>query len=228
MLEAQNLELLRQQEGLDVLSDAYQEIQDNIDENLSGIWNIKTSQEGWNDAILDLSIAELRSANEQYDRQLQTMEAIEALEKSKQRRNLVYRDGKGFGYEADNNEIRAAQKAYDDVLSENLIASLENSKKDNNVYDSAGNLIGKQSTSLDGVDFGKYLSTVIAGNENSGLLSNSLNQINYDALKGNGANTNTVTFSGDIVLNGVDDAQGLAEALKVQLPSYISQLWFSK
>ena len=228
VLEAQNLELLRQQEGLDVLSDGYQEIQDNIDENLNGIWNIKTSQEGWNDAILDLSIAELRSANEQYDRQLQTMEAIEALEKSKQRRNLVYRDGKGFGYEADNNEIRAAQKAYDDVLSENLIASLENSEKDNNVYDSAGNLIGKQSTSLDGVDFGKYLSTVIAGNENSGLLSNSLNQINYDALKGNGANTNTVTFSGDIVLNGVDDAQGLAEALKVQLPSYISQLWFSK
>ena len=156
------------------------------------------------------------------------MEAIEALEKSKQRRNLVFRDGKGFGYEADNNEIRSAQKAYDDVLSENLIASLENSKKDNNVYDSAGNLIGKQSTSLDGVDFGKYLSTVIAGNENSGLLSNSLNQINYDALKGNGANTNTVTFSGDIVLSGVNDAQGLAEALKVQLPSYVSQLWFSK
>ena len=227
-LEAQNKALLDQQAGLDVLSDEYQEIQDKIDDNLSSIWNIKTTQEGWNDAIIDLEISKLQEVNEQYEKQLQTMDAIEALEKARQRKNLIYREGQGFVYEADQGEIRRAQRDYDDVMFDGLVDAMERRKKDDNVYDSAGNLIGKQFTSLDGVDFKQYLSTVFAGRENSALLGGAIGQINFDAIRHAGAKTNSVEFTGDIVLNGVDDAQGLAEALKVQLPSYISQLWFSK
>ena len=226
-LETQNKELKTQQKGLDVLSDEYQEIQDKIDGNLSSIWDIKTTQENWNDAIIDLDIAKLEEVNERYDKQLRTMEAIEGLEKARQRRNLVYREGEGFVYEADQSQIKTAQREFDDVMYENLIDTLEGLKKDDNVYDSAGNLIGKQFTSLDGVDFQNYLSSVLVGRENSGLLSGAIGQINYDALRNSGANANTVSFNGDIVLNGVNDMQGLAEAIRLQLPSYISQLWFS-
>ena len=226
-LEAQNKALLDQQAGLDVLSDEYQEIQDKIDDNLSSIWNIKTTQEGWNDAIIDLEISKLQEVNEQYEKQLQTMDAIEALEKARQRKNLIYREGQGFVYEADQGEIRRAQRDYDDVMFDGLVDAMERRKKDDNVYDSAGNLIGKQFTSLDGVDFKQYLSTVFAGRENSALLGGAIGQINFDAIRHAGAKTNSVEFTGDIVLNGVNDVRGLADALKVELPSYISQLWFS-
>ena len=226
-LETQNKELKNQQKGLDVLSDEYQEIQDKIDGNLSSIWDIKTTQENWSDAIIDLDIAKLEEVNDRYDKQLRTMEAIENLEKAKQRRSLVYREGQGFVYEADQSDIKTAQREYDDVLFENLIDTLEGLKKDDNVYDSAGKLVGKQFTSLDGVNFQNYLSSVLTGKENSALLNSAIGQINYDALKGGGAKSNAVSFNGDIILNGVNDAQGLAEALRLQLPSYISQLWFS-
>ena len=92
-LEMQNAALLKQQEGLDVLSEKYQEIQKQINENALAILSTKAKQEEWNDAIIDLEIERLQKQNTQYKSQLQLMDAIENLEKSKQRRALVYREG---------------------------------------------------------------------------------------------------------------------------------------
>ena len=111
LLEGQNAELVSQQEGTGCLVNCISRYsRDRLKTTWNGIWNIKTSQEGWNDAITDLNIAQLQRANEQYNRQLETMTALEDLEKAKQRRNLVYRDGRGFGYEADPVELLSAQQ----------------------------------------------------------------------------------------------------------------------
>lgn len=222
-LEAQNLELLKQQEGLDVLSSAYQEIQDQIDGNLNGIWNIKTSQEGWNDAITDLNINAIKKSNEQYNRQLGTMRAIEELEKAKQRRNLVYREGRGFVYEADQGALRDAQSAVDQINIDNLIASLEESKANDNVYDSTGNLLGKLFTGLDGVDFSGYLQSVGSGNETSALLANAIKSIDWNSIRTASGAPTSVEFSGGINLYGVDNVQDLARAINNRLGGYVTQ-----
>jgi TP901 family phage tail tape measure protein len=222
-LEAQNLELLKQQEGLDVLSSAYQEIQDQIDGNLNGIWNIKTSQEGWNDAITDLNINAIKKTNDEYNRQLETMRAIEELEKAKQRRSLVYREGKGFVYEADQGALRDAQRTVDQINIDNLIASLEESKANDNVYDSTGNLLGKLFTGLDGVDFSGYLQSVSSGNETSALLANAIKSIDWNSIKTASGMSTSVEFSGGINLYGVDNVQDLAKAINYRLGGYVTQ-----
>lgn len=222
-LQAQNLELLRQQEGLDVLSDAYQEIQDQIDENLNGIWNIKTAQEGWNDAITDLSINAIKKTNDQYNRQLETMRAIEELEKAKQRRSLVFRAGKGFGYEADQGALRDAQRTVDQINVDNLISYLEDAKANDNVYDNAGNLLGKLFTGLDGVDFSGYLQSAGSGNETSALLANAIKSIDWNSIRTASGASTSVEFSGGINLYGVDNVQELAKDIKNRLGGYVTQ-----
>lgn len=92
-LEVQNATLLEQQQGLDVLSEKYQEIQKQINDNAQAILSTKAKQEEWNDAIIDLEIDRLQKQNTQYKNQLELMDAIENLEKAKQRRALVYREG---------------------------------------------------------------------------------------------------------------------------------------
>lgn len=101
-LEAQNVELRKQQEGLDVLSERYQELQDEINSNNEAILDMKISQEEWNDAVLDIKISELQDyadelskINSNYQRQKDLQQAIEDLERAKtQRTQRVYREGK--------------------------------------------------------------------------------------------------------------------------------------
>ncbi|MDD4279017.1 MAG: hypothetical protein PHX74_04700, partial [Candidatus Sumerlaeales bacterium] len=228
VLEAQNAELIRQQRGLDVLSDSYQELQDKIDENSSSIWGIKTGQEEWNNAIIDLDIRRLELANEQYTKQRETMEALAELEKAKQRRNLVYRDGRGFGYEADQSELEAAQRKIDEIAVSNAIDDLERSKANNNVYDSAGNLIGRQFNGLDSIDFSQYAMGALLGNELSNLLVDAINNIDTSEIRTSGSGTQTASFNGDIIVNGVNDVMGLAEGIRNQLPTYITQRLFER
>ena len=102
ILEQQNAEYKKQQQGLDVLSEKYQELQSNIDKNSQSILDMKESQEEWNDSTIDLRIAqiqeyqeELNKANDKLDRQKQLEQAIEDLQKAKtQRTQRVYREGK--------------------------------------------------------------------------------------------------------------------------------------
>lgn len=101
-LVKQNAEYRKQQEGLDVLSEKYQEIERSIQSNIEAIDQMKVSQEGWNDSVLDLKISQLEKykdslnkTNEQYERQKELQEAIEELQRVQgQRTNKVYKEGK--------------------------------------------------------------------------------------------------------------------------------------
>lgn len=100
-LEQQNEILRNQQSGLDVLSEKWQELQEQIENNEQSIWDIKSAQEEWNDAIIDLQIdklqeerEELEKTNEALEKRKEMEDALEDLEKAKQRTKLIYREGK--------------------------------------------------------------------------------------------------------------------------------------
>lgn len=101
-LQQQNAMLLQQQSGLDVLSEKWQELQNQIIGNENEIWSIKSAQEEWNDAIADLRIdrlqqerEELERTNDQYQRRKDLQDAQEEYERARtQRTKLVYREGR--------------------------------------------------------------------------------------------------------------------------------------
>lgn len=101
-LQQQNEMLLQQQSGLDVLSEKWQELQNQIISNESEIWSIKSAQEEWNDAIADLRIdrlqqerEELERTNDEYQRRKDLQDAQEEYERARtQRTKLVYREGR--------------------------------------------------------------------------------------------------------------------------------------
>lgn len=100
-LEATNKELEKQQANLDEGSEKWQKIQQKIEANNTSIWTMKSNIESANDAMLDLDIAklqeqreELEKNNEELQRELNLQEALEDLEKARQRKKLIYREGK--------------------------------------------------------------------------------------------------------------------------------------
>lgn len=151
-LQAQNEELERQQEGLDVLSERYQELQSQINSNEQSIWDVKTAQEQWNDAIADLEIQKLQEErealekeNEELQKKLDMEQALEDLAKARQRKKLVFRENVGFTYEADYKAIQEAQDRIDELRHQETldkideaIEAIEENKKDDNVYDYTG------------------------------------------------------------------------------------------
>ena len=151
-LQAQNEELKRQQEGLDVLSERYQELQSQINSNEQSIWDMKTAQEQWNDAIADLEIQKLQEErealekeNEELQKKLDMEQALEDLAKARQRKKLVFRENVGFTYEADYKAIQEAQDRIDELRHQETldkideaIEAIEENKKDDNVYDYTG------------------------------------------------------------------------------------------
>lgn len=151
-LQAQNEELERQQEGLDVLSERYQELQAQINSNEQSIWDMKTAQEQWNDAIADLEIQKLQEErealekeNEELQKKLDMEQALEDLAKARQRKKLIFRENVGFTYEADYKAIQEAQDRIDELRHQETldkideaIEAIEENKKDDNVYDYTG------------------------------------------------------------------------------------------
>ena len=155
-MEEQNILLREQLEGLDVLSEKYQEIKSQIAENEEEIMNAKIAQEEWNDAILDLKISkleeereELEKTNDAYQRQKELQEALDDLEKAKRQKTVrVFRANQGFVYESDKDAIQQAQDRVNEVRHQETLAkideaidALEDQKKEDNVYDYEGNLI---------------------------------------------------------------------------------------
>lgn len=242
-LEAQNVELKKQQQGLDIFSEKYQDIQEQINNNASAIMDIKTSQEEWNDAILDININriqdyidELNKVNDAYQRQKDLQEAIENLEKAKsQRTQRIYREDIGFVYEADQDAIKEAQdnlnqKYQDEVINklDDLINAIEDSKSDTNVYDALGNLLGTQYVLPD-------IAALLEGNTG---VQNILETFIDDTAKSVG--TNYVTNNGasvtipniSITMNGVNDPETfwtqLGEGLDMQLSNALLQGIYKK
>lgn len=243
-LQEQNEYLKAQQSGLDVLSEKWQELQGQIDDNNDSIWDIKASQEEWNDAIADLKTEqlqkqrdELEKTNEALEKKKEMEDALEELERAKtQRTKLIYREGIGFVYEADQNKIKEAQDRVDELRHQETldkideaIDAIEENKKNDNVYDYEGNQVIKDfgsvnvqalyASALENMDISELLSSIISRSA----------QQNMDLLKLTGETGNSpVSFTfGDLYLSGVNDTDGLAQAIVNELPNRILQRLYS-
>lgn len=243
-LQEQNEYLKAQQSGLDVLSEKWQELQGQIDDNNDSIWDIKASQEEWNDAIADLKIEqlqkqrdELEKTNEALEKKKEMEDALEELERAKtQRTKLIYREGIGFVYEADQNKIKEAQDRVDELRHQETldkideaIDAIEENKKNDNVYDYEGNQVIKDFGS---VNVQALYASALENMDISGLLSSIISrsaQQNMDLLNLTGETGNppaNFTF-GDFYLSGVNDTDGLAQAIVNELPNRILQRLYS-
>ena len=228
-LEAQNHELEKQMEGLDVLSEKYQELYQQLQENEETILDIKTQQEEWNDAILDLKIEMLQKQNDKYQQQLGLMQALNDLEDARQRRVLMYDNEQGFNYVADQDAIDQAQEGVNQQVFDLIIQGLEDAKQDSDIYDSMGQLLQPVEDVLSGIDFSAYYDTIYAGMETSSTLAALLHNIDMQSLLAESQGGGDISIDiGDIVLQGVSDAQSLGDAIIAQLPGYLQQALYGK
>ena len=244
-LRAQNAELRKQQEGLDVLSEKYQDLQDEVDSNNDSIADMMKSQEEWNDAVIDLKIDQIKEykdqlskTNDQYDRQKKLQESIEDLEKARTQRNIrVYREGIGFVYEADQEAIESAQEALEKTIHsetmsklDDILDALEESKNDTNVYDALGNLLGSEYSLPSLASYAELLENYSSDNK---VLSDAVKEIEKAAYNSvmsgvnNGAPVNSFQI-GDINISGVEDVNALANAIADEFPNALLQAMHSK
>jgi len=246
ILEQQNVEYRKQQEGLDELSEKYQELENNIQSNISAITQMKTQQEKWNDAIVDLKISELEKfkdtlskTNDQYERRKELQEAIEDLERARsQRTQRVYVEGQGFVYQADQEALKNAQNNLQDVINDQLISriddlidALKETADNTNVYDAQGNLLG----SVYNVPQIEDLSTILSNyytNPNTSSAISGLRNMVYDKiiseLDGANMGQNLALQIGDIIVNEANDGNELAEAIVDQFPNALLQAIYKK
>ena len=69
-------------------------------------------------AYWDEQIDALKKANQELKENLELQEKLDALEKAKNTKVKIYKEGQGFVYDVDQNAVQQAQKALDDYLSE--------------------------------------------------------------------------------------------------------------
>ena len=246
ILEEQNELYRQQQEGLDVLSEKYQELEDNIQSNITEINRMKVSQENWNDSTIDSRIDEIKKfkdslskTNDQYQRQKELQEALEDLERARsQRTQRVYREGVGFGFEADQQAVKEAQDKLDDVIEnqllskmDDLIDALGDLKNDSNVYDAEGNLLGT-AYSIPQID---DLSAVLSNYYKNPDISPSMNGLKsllFDRISsevGDSISNRNVNLSiGDIIVNEAQNGNELANAIVDQFSSSLLQALYKK
>lgn len=238
-LQQQNAMLLQQQSGLDVLSEKWQELQNQIISNENEIWSIKSAQEEWNDAIADLRIdrlqqerEELERTNDQYQRRKDLQDAQEEYERARtQRTKLIFRDGQGYVYENDQKALKDAQDKLDDLRHKETLAkiddaiqAIEDQKKTNNIYDYSGqNVIGSFTNEQGSTLYGLIRDTAaINGMKATGMGFTS------EGYKTAGANGGVAIQIGDIVLQDVQDADTLAQELIQKLPNKVLQAMYRK
>lgn len=238
-LQQQNAMLLQQQSGLDVLSEKWQELQNQIIGNENEIWSIKSAQEEWNDAIADLRIdrlqqerEELERTNDQYQRRKDLQDAQEEYERARtQRTKLIFRDGQGYVYENDQKALKDAQDKLDDLRHKETLAkiddaiqAIEDQKKTNNIYDYSGqNVIGSFTNEQGSTLYGLIRDTAaINGMKATGMGFTS------EGYKTAGANGGVTIQIGDIVLQDVQDADTLAQELIQKLPNKVLQAMYRK
>lgn len=133
---------------------------------------------------------------------------------------------RGFDYESMGDEIDSAKKTVEDLLFDQTIQRLEDSKRDSNLYDDYGNELSPILDTLPGLNFSPYYASVLSGNERSGLLSNTLSGLDYNKLIASGAAAAELSVTienGAITLSGVNNVNELAEAITNQLPNALLQ-----
>ena len=244
ILEQENALYRQQQKDMDVASEEYQELEGKIRSNISTIEDMKVSQEQWNDSIIDIGISQiekqrdaLSKTNDEYERQEELQKALLNLEKARSQRKVrTYIEGQGFVYQSSEEDLREAQEALEDVVSnqlmdrlDTLIDALQESKSDSNVYDANGNLLGKSySTPQLGT-----LASVLSNYEavrNAGIdISILKDTLGKNILSTAGSKTSNASFNiGDIIVNEAKDGNELAKAIVDQFPNALLQALYKK
>lgn len=238
-IKAQN-ELLRQQmEGLDEESEKYQNILEEIAKNEESIASVKIAQEQWNDAIADLKIDalqeqrdKLQEVNDEYQKQLDYEEALAELDKAKNQRNkLVFRNGIGFRYEADQQAIDEAQKRVDELdyqakidALDKQIGDLEDAKETSNIYNYTGTTL-TNGIEVGSTAFNDMVESLINAPINTDMVSSAIVS-NADAEK---KTMQSIDLKiGDIIIQKTDDADQLAKNIVDRLPDAILQEMYKK
>ena len=110
---------------------------------------------------------------------------------------------------------------------DDIIDALEDYKDDTNVYDAMGNLLGT-AYSLPSISDYSDLLNLSSGNSIITEAMQAAKDAAYQQVMSSVANaTNNVTI-GDITVQGVDDANGLAEAIVDQLGNAVLQEMYSR
>lgn len=243
ILEEENRLLRIQQAGMDKMSEAYQNIERQIEANNNEIAKTKISQEEWNDSIIDIGIGNIKKykdalsrSNDQLKKQKELQEAILEVEKAtgSQRKIRTYVEGRGFVYQHDENEIRKAQESLEDVVRnqlmdklDDLIDALEDAKKNSNVYDKNGNLIGTAYSTPQLGNLSDILSNYYRNNSNTTLDIGTLRQTLGNNIIPN--NSNKTSFNiGDIIINEVKNGNELAQTIVEQFPNALLQALYGK
>lgn len=245
ILQEQNREYLKQQKGLDIMSEKYQELESHIQQNISTINQMKASQEEWNDSVYDIQIGkindfrdQLNKTNELYERQKNLQEAIQELEKAQnQRTQRVYREGIGFSFESDQEGLKDAQENLKNVIRDelmskvdDLIDALEEEKNNNNIYDPNGNLLGTQYVIPQLDNLSEILSDYYS-NPNTAPSVDAIRKLFMDELVSNSntSNSNQASINiGDIIVNEANNGNDLANAIINQLPNALLQALYHK
>lgn len=104
-------------------------ILDNTQTEIDALKELKEEREDYWDAQIDA----LKKANQELKDNLELQEKLDALEKAKNTKVKIYKEGQGFVYDVDQNAVEQAQKALDEYLSEKAyedeLARLESLKK---------------------------------------------------------------------------------------------------
>ncbi len=238
-IKAQN-ELLRQQmQGLDEGSEKYQNLLKEITQNEESIAKVKIAQEQWNDAIADLKIDalqeqrdKLQEVNDEYQKQLDYEEALAELDKAKNQRNkLVFRNGIGFRYEADQQAIDEAQKRVDELdyqakidALDKQIGDLEDAKETSNIYNYTGTTL-TNGIEVGSTAFNDMVESLINAPINTDMVSSAIMSNAATETK----NTQSIDLKiGDIIIQKADDADQLAKSIVDRLPDAILQEMYKK
>jgi hypothetical protein len=134
-------------------------------------------------------------------------------------------------------EYRKAQENLEDIIKnqlmdklDDLIDALEESKKDTNVYDSKGNLIGTQYSTPQLGNLADILSKYYTNNENAKVDIDILKDtLGKEIVSNISPSSNQTAFNiGDIIVNEAKDGNELAQAIVNQFPNALLQALYSK
>lgn len=236
--------------GLLRISELWKEYSKQLDDVDSAILDIKTNQEEWNDSLIDLEIDKLKEQrdlleeqNDKYEKRLALEKAMQELERAKTQRNkLVYREGQGFVYEADQKAIMDAQEELDDQRHQEMldkideaIDALEDSKRVDNLYDYFANRIPGKVPGANLPDaalqqsVARAVTSVVADTLRNDIATQQAQMRSVlDSLRMQqvSAGIGTISISA-INLYGVQDVDGLAQGIANELPILLSQKLYS-
>lgn len=98
----------------DALEDEKDTILDGIEAEIKGLEDSKKARQDYWDAQIDA----LKKANQERKDALELQEKLDALERAKNTKVKIYKEGQGFVYDVDQTKVAEAQKALDEYLSE--------------------------------------------------------------------------------------------------------------